>query len=226
MNKSNIEWCDFTYNPVTGCTRGCPYCYARRMAQRLRGRAGYPQDAPFRPTWHEDMWLRANPVRPARIFVCSMGELFSPDVPDEWVERILQRVRVSPKHTFIFLTKNPHLLAEWNPWPKNAWVGATVTDTDMLLTAQQEFEAIDAPVLFLSMEPMLSRLDQLWTLATFDWLIIGAQSGPGARKHWPRREWVDELHDAADRAGIPVFDKNNLRAPFPSLSLRREWPDA
>ncbi len=227
MNKTGIEWCDYTWSPVTGCTRGCPYCYARRMAQRLRGRAGYPQDDPFRPTMHWDRLFEPEErLQPARIFVCSMGELFSPDVPDNWVEDVRHQCLHAPQHTFIFLTKNPHLLAKWNPWPDNAWVGVSaVADGDMTL-ALTNLAAVDAPVRFVSCEPLLGAI----TMRSHpmegrcDWLIIGAQSGPGARQHWPHRDWVDELVEAADRAGVPVFLKDNLRQPFPSLTIRQEMP--
>ncbi len=241
MNKTGIEWCDYTWNPVTGCTRGCSYCYARRMAQRLRGRAGYPQDEPFKPTFHSEvLWTKQMPKKPSRIFVCSMGELFSPDVPDSWVGQIFSRVLALPQHTFVFLTKNPHLLAKWNPWPENAWVGASIEGGGFAIPNLQrlagkpgDFLTIDASVKFISFEPLLYtpspfalyRLTEAMLLGVINWLIIGAQSGPGCEKHWPRREWVDELVAAADQAGVPVFMKPNLLKPFPDMVLRQERPE-
>jgi protein gp37 len=167
-----------------------------------------------------------------RIFVCSQGELFSPAVPDTWVEAVLTEVKMCDMHTFIFLTKNPHLLAQWNPWPQNAWVGATVTDQSSFWAATAQLADVRATVCFLSVEPLLGRVTWpmkvargwLWPLFKPDWLIIGAQTGPGCKKHWPHRAWVDELVTAANRAHIPIFMKDNLRRPFLSLIIRQEWP--
>jgi protein gp37 len=117
MNRTKIEWTDVTWNPVTGCSpvsEGCENCYARRLAFRLRGRFGYPDDEPFKVTLHPE--LLEEPLRwrkPRRVFVCSMGDLFHPDVPDHFIARVWSTMRYSPHHTYIILTKRPERMAEW-----------------------------------------------------------------------------------------------------------------
>jgi protein gp37 len=118
---SKIEWTDETWNPVTGCTPispGCDNCYARRMANRLRGRHGYPKDEPFRPgTLHADKLDQ--PLRwrkPRRVFVCSMGDLFHPDVEPEHIAAIFGVMAASPRHTFMVLTKRPSSMRKWFEW--------------------------------------------------------------------------------------------------------------
>ncbi len=229
--SETIGWAHKSINVVSGCTRGCSYCYARRMSHRLRGRYGYPQDDPFKPTFHEDKLgeLLLYGGRNKRIFICSMGELFSPDVPDEWVRMILRAVRINGEegngNRYIFLTKNPHLLAKWNPWPENAWVGATATDFGSFVQANTELEYVQAPVRFLSVEPLLGRINcedfKHWSKDFPDWLIIGGLSGP--KRFFPPEGWIRELEGAADKAGVPIFEKANLRQTWPTPP-RREFP--
>ena len=130
MGKTKIEWTEYSWNPVSGCTpasEGCQNCYAKRMANRLRGRCGYPQDDPFRVTLHEDRL--GEPLRwkqPRRVFVCSMGDLFHEDVKDEWIARIWWVMGqcagyLDPSryrgHTFLILTKRPERMQKWlNGW--------------------------------------------------------------------------------------------------------------
>lgn len=114
---SRIEWTDATWSPVTGCapiSEGCQNCYAKRMANRLRGRCGYPQDDPFRVTLHEDRL--GEPLRwkqPRRVFVCSMGDLFHEDVPEEFLNRVFANMAIVPQHIFMVLTKRPERMAEY-----------------------------------------------------------------------------------------------------------------
>jgi protein gp37 len=117
MNTTTIEWAERTWNPVTGCSpisEGCENCYAKRMAQRLRGRCGYPEDEPFKVTLHskrleEPLRLR----RPSRIFVCSMGDLFHEDVPDTFIDRVFATMALAAHQTFLILTKRPERMLKW-----------------------------------------------------------------------------------------------------------------
>lgn len=136
MNRTNIEWCDYTWNPVTGCLHGCSYCYARRMAKRFGKSEGLPSRPPcdcqiglryiaqpgevfpagFIPTFYPGRLEEPKKVKkPSRIFTVSMGDLFGEWVSPEWIDAVLQVVRECPQHTFIFLSKNParYEIYEW-----------------------------------------------------------------------------------------------------------------
>jgi len=117
VNDTAIEWTDYTWNPTTGCSpvsAGCEHCYARRMAQRLRGRFGYPADEPFRVTLHPERLHEPVGMRkPARIFVVSMGDLFHEDVPDSFIDRVFAVMAVAQQHTFQVLTKRPERMLRW-----------------------------------------------------------------------------------------------------------------
>lgn len=117
MNTTKIEWTERSWNPITGCSPvsdGCRNCYARRMAKRLRGRAGYPSNDPFRVTFHPDRLEEPLRMRkPRKIFVCSMGDLFHPGVPDEWIDQVFAIMALCPNHTFQVLTKRAERMAKY-----------------------------------------------------------------------------------------------------------------
>jgi protein gp37 len=233
MNKTKIEWADYTWNPITGCLgpKGdgvrCHYCYANRLANgRLREMylanpnvlAGDPAD-PFAPRfWPERVpQPRRVKIGPSRIFVCDMADLFGPWVPTGCLASILTTVQYSPQHTFLFLTKWPQRLAQFNPWPPNAWIGATATDHHMAVEAASYLTQVEAPVKFLSLEPLLHAIGPT-PIIGLDWLIIGAQTGPGAKL--PELWWVSNLVKYAYTYRVPVFLKDNLHWP----ERIQEWP--
>lgn len=117
LGKTKIEWTEYSWNPVSGCTpasEGCQNCYAKHIANRLRGRCGYPADDPFKVTMHEDRL--GEPLRwkkPRRVFVCSMGDLFHDDVPEEFLNRVFANMAIVPQHIFMVLTKRPERMAEY-----------------------------------------------------------------------------------------------------------------
>lgn len=147
-----------------------------------------------------------------------MADLFGDWVPDEWIQQIKDTVRSihNRHHTFQFLTKNPKRLKDFNPWPRNAWVGTTVTnqaDSDERII---EMLKVDASVRFVSHEPLLGKI---LLPADLQWAIIGAQTGPGAVK--PEAEWVRNLIDQYRAGGVPLFLKDNLNWP----EKIQEWPN-
>jgi len=224
MNKTDIDWTDYTLNVITGCRgpagdgRHCPYCYAKRLAHgRLRRLylanrtyvVGDPSD-PFAPRfWPKRLEEPARLKKPSKIFVCSMGEPFGPWLPESWQRAVFKMIEQNPRHTFQLLTHQPKNLTPWSPFPPNAWVGATATNAQELITASIALFDVEASVRFVSLEPLLSPVD---------WIIVGAQTGPGARP--PKREWVEDILDAAARYDIPVLLKRNLHWP----AEHQEWP--
>lgn len=181
-NRSKIEWTDVTWNPVTGCTKispGCKNCYAERMAKRLRGRAGYPNDDPFRVTLHGNKLEQPFHWRkPRKIFVCSMGDLFHPLVRLSYIRSILDKVvQLRYRHKFIFLTKRPQRMKEviesvqryyekFYPKTKqltipfsNLWLGVTAENQEQADKRIPILLQIPATVRFVSIEPMLGPVN-------------------------------------------------------------------
>jgi len=215
---TRIEWTDETWNPVTGCshagTPGCDKCYARRMAHRLRGRFGYPADEPFRVTFHRDRldqptrWHKSR-----RVFVCSMGDLWHRDVNPRDRTAVIRATNPAPQHVYLFLTKRPcrfHLFSgDWTGQP-NFWLGVSVENNR---AAQQRVPALLAAKVAhrcVSCEPLLEgHVDLTPYLHALEWVICGAETGPGARRM--DDEWTVSVRDQCKRAGVPFFFKRDSR---------------
>lgn len=183
MDKTKIEWCDSTWNPVTGCYHDCEYCYARRVACRfgkftridgnivkaikaetnhicveLNRKVGNPYPEKFTPTFHRYRLDEYEKKKGRTIFVCSMADLFGSWVPDEWIERVFEACKAAPQHNYMFLTKNPKryeqlIVNDSLPDSRNMWFGTSVTNRD------DEFIGVRGSGIntFLSIEPMLER---------------------------------------------------------------------
>ncbi len=168
---TKIEWCEESWNPVTGCTKiseGCKNCYAEKMAKRLAGRFGYPKDNPFKVTFHENKLLEPTKWRKSHhIFVCSMGDLFHPDVIDKQIDTIF-RMMTHPMggmnhHTYLILTKRPERILKshyenFKHW-KNIWLGVSVENQKTADKRIPILLKIPAKVRFVSVEPMLERIE-------------------------------------------------------------------
>lgn len=209
-NRTTIEWTEATWNPVTGCTKispGCKNCYAERMALRLQA-MGHPNYVNgFTLTIHEHMLtLPLKWKKPRMIFVNSMSDLFHEDVPDEFIMQVFDVMRSADWHVFQVLTKrSARLLALSSSleWPDNVWMGVTVESADYLFRVDHLRET-GAKIKFLSLEPLLGPLPGL-NLTGIDWVIVGGESGPGARPML--KEWVLEVKDSCEEAGVPFFFK-------------------
>ncbi len=209
MNKTKIEWCDYTWNPVTGCRHGCPYCYAERISKRFTGN--------FEPTFHASRLDElAKLKKPSKIFVVSMGDLFGDWAPSEWIEKVFTACEKSPQHTYIFLTKNPARYTREDSIfhagnsKRNWWYGTTITTQ-----CDYNEKAGKLPLYrngFLSIEPIVAPIELIKIhQMPIKWAIVGAQTGPGAVP--PKREWVQSIVDQCRAAKVPVFLKNNLNWP-------------
>jgi len=219
MAKTKIEYVDYTLNPVRGlCPMACPYCYARRLYKRF----GWNPEIAYMPP-HELAQVLNKIRKPSRIFVGSTMELFGEWVDPVYREFLLGAVANYPQHTFLFLTKKPENLPK--EWPGNCWVGMSVTSDGYLAEALTHLSSVKAPVKFLSFEPLLqSSVIRYWDFPRMgvSWAIIGRQT-PASKKAAPQVSWIREIVDAADKAGVPVFEKNNLK-PILGEILRQEFP--
>jgi len=159
---------------------------------------------------------------PAGIFVCDMADLFGIGVPEEWTRQVLEIIASVSWHRFYLLTKQPQNIAKFNPLPDNCWMGVSVTNYDQMLKANDNLLWINANVKYISFEPLLDpicskkdiAMDMVNLMVTetpISWIIIGAQTKPFIP---PKKEWVKEIVEAADRAEVPVFLKNNLYPVF------------
>lgn len=210
MSATTIEWTEVTWNPVTGCSKispGCLNCYAERMAKRLQtmGQPNYRDGFAVRA--HEHM-LQAplSWARPRMVFVNSMGDLFHEEVPETFIRRVFEVMERTPQHTYQLLTKRAERLVEVAPllpWPDNVWMGVTVEDNPRRSRVQRLW-AVPAAMRFLSIEPLLGPLPDL-NLAGVDWVIVGGESGPGARP--VRQEWICSIRDACIENSVPFFFK-------------------
>ncbi len=229
LNRTGIEWTHFTWNPVTGCLNGCPYCYAERTAKRLRGRAGYPADDPFAPTLHTDRLQEPSRLKkPSRIFLESMGELWGHWVPREWQEAVLEVVAANSRHSFLNPTKSPEGILTYVDYPypsmlrlpQNLWLGLSL-DTVERVKYLGALKATRHPNLFLSCEPLLEDIttSPRWNLRGIKWVIVGSQTGPGAPP--VERAAVTRLIEQVRDAGLPLFVKDNVGMANPP----REFPE-
>ncbi len=206
---TKIEWTEETWNPVTGCTpisEGCANCYAKRMANRLRGRFGYPKNDGFDVTHHGSIAL-TKPARwrkPRRIFACSMGDLMHSLVPNAWIWDVIRIMSCTPHHTYQILTKRPARLLDF-AWPSNCWVGVTV-ELPKYLDRIDVLRKVRAPLRFVSFEPLLGEMPEL-DLSGVGWVIVGAETGPGARPMQTR--WAHHLRTETRSQGIPFFYKRD-----------------
>ena len=208
--NSKIEWTECTWNPVTGCTKislGCLNCYAERMARRLQA-MGQPNYANgFRVTLHPHMLeLPLRWRKPRMIFVNSMSDLFHKDVPLEFIQQVFDVMRRASHHCFQVLTKRSERLLQLSPslpWPHNIWMGVTIESQDYTSRIDHLRQTAGA-VKFISFEPLLSPIVDV-NLNGIDWVIVGGESGPGARPM--QREWVTDIRDRCVAGRVPFFFK-------------------
>jgi len=210
MRTSRIEWTESTWNPITGCSKisaGCKNCYAERMAKRLRamGQPNYRNG--FRVTTHPHaLELPLSWKKPQVIFVNSMSDLFHEKVTVEFIEQVFDVMRRAEWHEFQVLTKRSERLVELSPvlpWPANVWMGVSVEHASAK-NRIDDLRKVPAAVRFLSIEPLLGPIGLL-NLTGIHWVVVGGESGPGARPM--ERQWVVDIKNQCRRARVPFFFK-------------------
>jgi protein gp37 len=230
---SAIEWTDATWNPVTGCTKitaGCDHCYAARFAERFRGVPGHPFESGF------DLTLRPERLRqplswrrPRMIFVNSMSDLFHKDVPSDFVDGVFDTMEEAHWHVFQVLTKRSSLMQRYlerryaeRASPPNVWLGVSVEEA-AAKSRIAHLREVPAAVRFLSIEPLIGPVGEM-DLTGIHWVIVGGESGPGARPM--QIDWAREVRNECERQGVAFFFKQwgGLRPKTGGRELDgREW---
>ena len=233
MNRTKIEWTDWTWNPITGCKHGCWYCYAKRGYERFH--------RTFEPTFHPERIRELADLKPPSgrgrkpwigeaypdrwlIFTCSVADLFAPWTRPEWRDTVLERIAWTPNYMILqLLTKSPEGIPNDSTFRENVWLGATVTCQDEVKLLR---DLIDIPTegkFFASFEPLLGPIvlpDDL--LESLDWIIIGKLTGSARVKLNP--EWVNHLIECAEIIDLPVFVKDSIVAELGEKYRIREFP--
>ena len=209
--QSSIEWTEHTWNPTTGCTKispGCKHCYAETMAHRLHamGASGYEQC--FALSLHPDRL--SQPLKRKKrttYFVNSMSDLFHENIPDNFLDQVIDVVRQTPQHTYQILTKRADRLPRYfhnRACPRNIWLGVSVEDRRYGLPRVDYLRQVDAHIRFLSIEPLLEDLGFI-DLDGIHWIIVGGESGNKARPM--RSEWVENIQNQAEDSDVAFFFK-------------------
>lgn len=232
---TEIEWTDATWNPVTGCTKitdGCANCYAERLAERFRGVADHPYENGF------DLTLRPERIdqplawrEPRRVFVNSMSDLFHKDVPTSFIDQVFAIMEQANWHTYQVLTKRSSLMVRYlrdrygsGLAPTHIWLGVSVENRENVVRLRH-LQAARASVKFISFEPLIGPVGTV-DLAGIDWVIVGGESGPGARSM--EEDWATEIRDQCETAKVAFFFKQwgGIRPKSGGRLLDgREWND-
>lgn len=208
--NSSIEWTEATWNPVTGCTKvseGCRHCYAERMAKRLTAMGNPRYKNGFNVTLHHDLidaprkW-----TKPKKIFVNSMSDLFHKDVPLNFIQQVFNTMNETPHHSYQILTKRPERALELSKhltFTDNIWMGTSI-ENESVIQRMDFLKNIPTTVRFLSCEPLLGPLENM-NLQGIHWVIVGGESGPGARPM--EEEWVLSIRDQCKDQNVAFFFK-------------------
>ena len=234
LSKSGVEYIDYSWGIFSGCHNlqegicQVKACWAKSLSQRFTDI--FPNG--FEPTFYPEAISSPSRLKkPSIISVGWMGDIIGYCKSVSEQSLIYQTILQNPQHKFLFLTKNPENLKSWSPFPDNAWVGVSATDSHNYVDAISGLAHIEAKIKYISFEPLLASCDQP-TASYLDaslgregisWVIIGQQT-PARAGTIPKIEWVKEIVEACDKAGIPVFLKNNLKPLITSqCNMNDEW---
>lgn len=227
-DKTKIEWTDSTWNPITGCSKistGCKYCYAERFAIRGMGQFSKDPKRKFSDIlFHADKLT--DPIKwkkPRMIFVCSMADLFHPDISFDTIDIIFEVMFKAEQHIFQVVTKRPERMFEFYKWydktytawkQRNIWLGVSVENQETADERIPILAKIPTYIRFISAEPLIGPIDlnqpierniDIKYIETIQWVIAGGESGPKARPSHP--DWFRQLRDQSSAANVPFFFK-------------------
>jgi len=228
--KTKIDWCESTWNPITGCKNGCEYCYAAKYAKRLIGDWSDKYDiSGIHPREFSEVRFHLYRLKQPQhwkkrrnIFVCSMADMFGDWIPDELIKKIFDACEAAPQHRYLFLTKNPRRYTELYKKDilsrnENFWFGTTVTSRETEFWYNREHPH------FISIEPITDDYGEYPCALDTLWVIIGAETGNRKGKVIPKREWIETIVQRCRENEIPVFMKNSL-AKIWGEPLIQEFP--
>jgi protein gp37 len=217
MNKTKIDWCSASLNPVVGCTYGCPFCYAKKMNDRFQWIEDFSK-----PEFFPDRLKSLYSKKPQVIFMDSMSDIA--DWRPEWIEQVFDAMADNPQHKYLFLTKRPSIFTKPITLSKNVMFGASITSLE-----NRAYDNASSMVLvpygqrFLSIEPLLGSVGAVVRSYPTNWVIIGAETGNRKEKVIPKREWVQDIVDQCRVSNVPVFLKSSL-ADIWGEPLIQEFP--
>ena len=254
MNRTKIEWCDRTWNPVSGCLHSCNFCYARRIANRFGTLESNSGDMPdsvvevltekdgiiaelnerlpgepypynFVPTFHKYRLDDPQKVKKSqRVFVCSMADLFGEWVPDEWIKDVFEACMKAPQHKYLFLTKNPGRYTELAD-KRLLPEFENMWFGSTITTPKDTFWRSMRYNSFLSIEPIFEPFGRPENPSQYTkWVIVGAETGNRKGKVIPKREWIEDIVATCRETDTPVFMKDSLKELMGD-DFVQEWPE-
>lgn len=208
--KTKIEWTEYSWNPVTGCSKisdGCKNCYAEKMANRLKSMGNRRYRNGFEITFQEDLLeIPFKWKKPRMVFVNSMSDLFHESIPLDYIQKVFTTMNMCPQHTFQILTKRSKQILEYSSklnWTHNIWMGVSI-ENNKVFDRLYDLIKTNAKTKFISFEPLLEKI-YMDTLSGVDWVIVGGESGPKSRKM--KEEWATQIRDKCIEENIPYFFK-------------------
>jgi len=246
MNKTKIEWCDYTWNPVTGCLYNCEWCYAQRIARRFAPKEVVGCDDCTQPPngLHEIRYKNSGSIwrygfaptlhsyrlgepkytkKTQNIFVCSMADLYGNWVPDEWISEVFKACEAAPQHNYLFLTKNSVRYELYHNKYQNKLGESFIKRNNVWVGATRTAdEKISHLARFVSLEPIQVEIN-VENLRFFELVIVGAETGKRKGKTVPEKDWIEKIAKFCSQRNIPLFMKNSLKKIW-GEDLIREFP--
>lgn len=199
MNKTKIDWCTHTVNPVVGCTFGCEYCYARKMNDRFQWIENWNE-----PQFYPERLAKLSSKKPRIIFMNSMSDVA--DWEDEWKDETFKIIRENPQHIYLFLTKRLKEAYKDIRYSNNIWLGNTITRQRDFI---REYDRPSGAKRFYSIEPILEPI-RIPQMNIPKWVIVGAETGNRKDKVIPKKDWIIDIKNQCIELGIPIFMKESL----------------